>query len=223
MDDVAIYGAAGFGGEVQDILQQGGRYRPVMFLDSDPATHRTVVGGLPVRGGLEQVDALWRAGLRRIVVAIGDNVTRAAYAETLQVHGMELISAIHPLASLSPSARFGQHVIIGARATICVHAHVGPHAVLSPGAIAEHDNVIGVAAFIGPAVRLAGTVTVDAFATLEIGATVIPGRRIGCGARVKAGAVVIRDVPPRMIVAGVPADVDGVRRPRFVAETCGVP
>jgi acetyltransferase-like isoleucine patch superfamily enzyme len=197
MDDVAIYGAAGFGGEVQDILQQGGRYRPVMFLDSDPATHRTVVGGLPVRGGLEQVDALWRAGLRRIVVAIGDNVT--------------------------PSARFGQHVIIGARATICVHAHVGPHAVLSPGAIAEHDNVIGVAAFIGPAVRLAGTVTVDDFATLEIGATVIPGRRIGCGARVKAGAVVIRDVPPRMIVAGVPADVDGVRRPRFVAETCGVP
>jgi len=207
MIDVAIYGAGGLGSEVQDILLQGGRYRPVVFLDSDTAKHGTVVAGLPVQGGLERVDELLRAGIRHIVVAIGDNVTRAAYAETLQAHGMELISAIHPLASISPSATLGRHVIIGPRANICVHARLGPHTVVSAGALTEHDNVIGVGAFIGPAVRLAGTVKVEDFATVEIGASVIPGRTVGRGARVKAGSVVIRDVPPNAVVSGVPARV----------------
>ncbi len=214
MEDVAIYGASGLGCQVQDILYQAGHYRPVVFLDSDPRKHGTTVGGLPVEGGLARVEILRRAGVRGIIVAIGDNLTRAAHAETLQTHGMTLISAIHPLASISPSAQIADHVIIDARATVCVHVRIGRHTVLSAGAIAEHDNVIGVGVFLGPAVRLAGTVTVGDFARIEIGATVIPGRTVGQGAVVKAGAVVIRDVPATMAVGGVPATTwnpDGVR------------
>jgi hypothetical protein len=44
------------------------------------------------------------------------------------------------------------------------------------------------------------------------GAIVLPGRNIGTGAVVAAGAVVTKDVPPYMIVAGNPARVI---RPRF--------
>lgn len=205
VEDVVIYGAGGFGAEVQDILRQGTRYRPIAYLDSDSTLHGRLIGGLRVVGGLSHAPALCQAGVHAVVVAIGDNATRAACAETLELHGMTLISAIHPLASISPSAHLANHVIIGPRAILCVHARVGRHAVLSAGAIAEHDNSIGVGAFLGPAVRLAGTVTIEDFARLEIGATVIPGRKVGRGALVEAGAVVIRDVPPNRSVAGVPA------------------
>jgi sugar O-acyltransferase (sialic acid O-acetyltransferase NeuD family) len=176
------------------------------------------VADLPVVGGLEQLERLRKEGVRRAVVAIGDNVTRAAHAEMLQAHDMQLISAVHPLASISPSARISEHVVVGPRATICVHARIGRHAVLSAGAIAEHDNVIGIGAFLGPAVRLAGGVTVEDLATLEIGASVIPGRRVGAGARVEAGAVVIHDVPPNTVVGGVPAAADASMRSRFVPD-----
>ncbi len=224
MDPVVIYGAGGLGGLVQDILEQAERYQPVAFLDSNPARHGKIVAGLPVRGGIEQVHELLRAGIRYAIVAIGDNVTRVALAETLQARGMCLASAVHPLASISPSAVLGEHVIIGPRATICVHARIGPHTVISAGAIAEHDNVLGRGVFLHPAVRLAGTVTVEDFATLGIGAAVIPGRRIGCGALVEPGAVVIHDIPANSAAGGIPALCQRPERSRFVpASAAGTP
>lgn len=212
MMDVVIYGAGGLGSQVQDILAQAGHVRVVGFLDSDREKHGRTVAGLPVLGGPGHADDLLRAGVRGVVVAIGDNVTRAAYADTFKARGWELVSAIHPLASISPAAVISPHVVIAARATVCVHARIGSHAVLCAGAIAEHDNVIGTGVFLGPAVRLAGTVTVQDFATVEIGATVIPGRTVGKGAHVKAGAVVIRDVPAHALVEGVPALSSGESR-----------
>lgn len=217
MEDLVIYGAGGLGAQVQDILRQAGQYRPVAYLDSDRTKHGTIIAGLPVQGGLERVDELLRAGVQHVIVAIGDNATRAAHAETLQAHGMNLVSAVHPLASISPSARLADHVVIDARVTICVHARIGRHSILSAGAIAEHDNDVGVGVFLGPAVRLAGGVTVEDLATLEIGASVIPGRRVGRGAHVAAGAVVIRDVPAGARVAGIPA-VTGNLASQFVAD-----
>ena len=48
---------------------------------------------------------------------------------------------------------------------------------------------------------------------IALGATILGGVTIGEGAVVAAGAVVSRDVPPRAIVAGIPATVVRTRRP----------
>ena len=219
LTDVVIYGAGGLGGLVQDVLNLGGRYRPSACLESNPAKRGQVVSGLAVRGGIEQVEALRADGVEGVIVAIGENVTRVALAEALQARGLRLISAIHPLASVSPSAQIAEHVLIGPRATICVHTRIGPHTVVSAGAIADHDNTIGQGVFLEPAVRLAGTVIVEDFAVIGIGASVIPGRRVGRGAHVQPGAVVIHDVPPNAIVGGVPATTTGPTRSNFVPDT----
>jgi acetyltransferase-like isoleucine patch superfamily enzyme len=56
-------------------------------------------------------------------------------------------------------------------------------------------------------------VVIEADCWLGAGAAVIDGVRIGRGSVVAAGAVVISDVPPYSIVAGVPARVVGQRQP----------
>ncbi len=208
MAPVAIYGAGGLGAEVLDILQQAGQYEPAAFLDSNPRLHGRDVGGVSIVGGAPHIDRILAKGIRHILVAIGDNLTRASLAETLRSRGFQLASAIHPLASLALSASVGEHVIIGPRANICVHAQIAPHVIVHAGAILEHDNNVALGAFIGPAVRCAGGVHVGEFARLEIGSSVIPGRTVGTGALVRAGAVVIHDVPPHGTVAGVPASSD---------------
>jgi UDP-perosamine 4-acetyltransferase len=193
-------------------------FRPVAFLDSAAAKRGRYVDGLPVHGGLEQWPTLRAKGLRHVIVAVGDNHARVSLARELQRAGAELVSAVHPLATIAPSAQLGEHLIVGARVTVCVHARIGPHCVLSPGSIIEHDNCLGMGVFLEPAVRLAGTVTADDFARVGIGACVIPGRRLGVACRVAPGAVVIRDVPAGATVTGVPAKEDAPEGSRFVAD-----
>jgi acetyltransferase EpsM len=216
MADVAIYGAGGLGRLVRDILLTGRQHRAVAFLDSDRQRQGRIIDGLRVVGDLDRLTSLGH-GVSGVVVAIGDNPTRVALAEEVRARGLALISAIHPLASISPSAALGEHIIVGARVHICVHATIGAHCVLSAGSIIEHDNRIGRGAFLHPAVRLAGTVTVDEFATLGIGACVIPGKRVGRAAHVAPGSIVIADVPADVTVSGMPAREQHEPASRFIA------
>ena len=54
---------------------------------------------------------------------------------------------------------------------------------------------------------LYGEVTIERNAYIGAGAIILPGVTIGDYSIVAAGAVVTRDVPPRTVVAGVPAKV----------------
>src|SRR5262245_22876254 len=107
MTDVAIFGAGGLGCLVHDILLQTRQFRPVAFLDSDPTLHNRALQGIPLLGGLDALEQLAAWRVRNIVVAIGVNHSRITIAETLRRAGMRLTSAIHPLASISPSAQVG--------------------------------------------------------------------------------------------------------------------
>jgi len=218
LTDVAIYGSGGLGHVVRDVLVAGRRYRVVAFLDSDASRHGTQVGGLPVHAGRRAIEHLLHGGRIGLVVAIGENHARVAIAEQLRQCGVPLVSAVHPLATIAPSARLAEHLIVGARATVGVHAEVARHCVLSTGAIVEHDNRLERGVFLHPAVRLAGGVTVQDYATLGIGSCVIPYRRIGPEAHIEPGSVVIRDVPPGAVVGGVPANPRSRTDSRFVPD-----
>lgn len=218
MKDVVIFGAGGLGCLVLDTLLQTDRYRPVAFLDNDTRKHGAKVDGLPVLGNADQIPRLRKSGIRAAIVAIGDNEARVEIAKYLESSGIELASAIHPSASIAPSARLGKHLIVGSRVTICVHSEVSDHCVLLAGTIVEHDNKLGRGVFLHAASRLAGTVTVEDYAVVGIGACVIPGRKIGRGASVGPGAVVIRDVSPGTRVNGAPAVTTDNLNSHFLAD-----
>ena len=202
--DLLIIGAGGHGSVVLDIMLAAGVYRPIGFIDADPAQTGKVIAGVPVLGPMNLLPKL-KQKARFAIVAIGDNRARVSYAVKLRQAGFEMVNAIHPTAVVSATATIGNNVVMAAGAIVSTSARIGDSVLINTGAIVDHECEIGDGVHLGTGCRLGGRVRIAAGAFVGIGACVIQCLRVGEEAIVGAGAVVIRDVADQDTVIGVPA------------------
>ena len=87
---------------------------------------------------------------------------------------------------------------------IGAYTKVGEHALVSRGALVGHHDHVGVFVSLLPGANIAGNVTLGEDTTVGMGAVVVDHTRV-VPATVAAGAVVLRDIPERTRVQGVPA------------------
>jgi len=201
---VLIIGAGGHGQVVADMLRAAARAgEPIEFAGYlDDRVAQDDYG--PVLG---PVSALSRIPHDGVVVAVGDNDTRARITERLRAAGERLTVARHPSAILSDRICIGDGTMICAGVIACVEVSLGRGVILNTGCNVDHHSRIGDFAHIAPGVRIGGEVSIGERAFIGIGAVILPRVAIGRGAIVGAGAVVTRDVPPAVTVVGVPARV----------------
>lgn len=83
--------------------------------------------------------------------------------------------------------------------------HIGNHVMIGPGTLITTVTHPLDYRQRGDYMAMAQPVTIEDDVWIGGNATVLPGVTIGQGSVVAAGAVVTRDVPPRTLVAGVPA------------------
>ena len=173
-----------------------------------------VVNGVEVKWVFERMLSLVSPDSCEVIVAHGDNALKRKAVVKLKQIGFRFATAISPLAAISPWASIGEGAIINPYAAILPNARVGRHVVVHSQAVIEHDCVLGDYVSVAPGVSLGGRVVVGEAAYVYTGASVKPGVTIGREAVVGAGAVVIRDVSPGVVVAGVPAVRIGDSRSR---------
>lgn len=198
--ELVVYGAGGHGRVVADAAAAAG-FHVLGFLDDGVPLGREVLGWR-VLG-----DLTWLVGKSWVALAhgIGDNVIRERVARTAGQDGFTFTAVVHPSAVVSRHARVGAGAVVLALAALNPGAVVGPGAIVNTGAIVEHDVVVGDFAHVASKAGLAGAARLGRLALLGSGANVLPGCTVGDGSVVGAGAVVVRDVPPGVVVAGVPA------------------
>jgi acetyltransferase EpsM len=205
---LVVWGAAGHAAVVADIVRQRGDYEIRGFLDDvDLARRGTPFGGSRVLGGRDELSLLKADGVDHLLVAIGDCDARLRLAEIARTHGFVLAQAIHPRAVVAASVEIGGGTVVCAGAVVGTGVRLGENVIVNTSASVDHDSVIEDGVHLSPGARTGGRVVVGRAAVLGMSATVVSDVRIGEGTRVGAGAVVLEDMPPRVVAYGVPARV----------------
>lgn len=127
----------------------------------------------------------------------------------------DIHARIEPGAIIREQVQIGDNAVIMMGAVINIGVVIGEGTMIDMGAVLGGRAMVGKRCHIGAGAVLAGVVeppsatpvVVEDNVLIGANAVVIEGVRIGEGSVVAAGSVVIEDVAPGMVVAGVPARV----------------
>ena len=196
---VALIGA-GFGAtQVIDIFAAGGSaQRAVAIVDEDESRWAERVAGVPVVGGMRQLEALFAEGrFDAALIAVGASVAaRARLCELCRSLGIPLTNAIDPTARICSDVALGTGNIVCAYCHFGVGTRVGDNNILSAHNSFDHHNVLGSDIATGPACTTSGLVRIGDRVRFGMGIFVEPHLEIGDGAQVASGSVIVTSVPP---------------------------
>lgn len=207
-DEMIIIGAGTHACVVHDILSEMRDAPDVAgFIDvySNPDLLDAKLDGLPVIGDGSVLEDVYKKGVHKAIVALGDNALRSEWFGRAVALGFEIVSAIHPFAYVSRWAKLGRGAMVSPGAVICTGAELGEAVIVNTSASVDHDCNIGAFCHVAPGANIAGNVIIGELSQIGIGACVRQRITIGRECMVGAGAAVVEDVEDGSVVAGVPA------------------
>lgn len=211
VEQIAIYGAGGFGREVafciEDCYQAYGNIQTVCFIDDDQAIRGKMLNGIPVMALGAARDNFPRA---KVVSGVGAPQMRERLMSKAAAAGFEFATVIHPRVERSRWIDIGPGTLICAGNLLTTNITLGRHVQINLDCTVGHDVVMGDYATLAPGVHVSGYVHLGQRVYVGTGATIINGTAanplvIGDDVVVGAGACVTKSVPPGLTVVGVPA------------------
>jgi acetyltransferase EpsM len=198
---VLIIGAGDGGEVVANIIRQmrdeDGYLQmkiPVGFLDDNKDFWGTTKDHLPVFGGVASIDE-YKDLFDEVIISITSNLqVRQRLFDSL-VERFVFINAVHPSASINPTAQLGTGNIIGGLVHIGHKAVISDNNLISSHSSIEHHNVIGSCNVFGPGVCTSGHVTIGNCCVFGMNVGVIPHVVIGDGCMIAGGSEVYSNLP----------------------------
>lgn len=201
-----IIGAGTYGEVYLAYLQEAG-INIVGFLDDDPKYVDQEVRGIPVLGKISKLETLKETdGVDAVYCPLGNNKLRVKFLTYARELGYETPNYIHPSVLISPNVKIGNGVYILLGTTIMPYADIKDFVMISMGVHLAHHTILDEGVFLSTGCNFGASIHAHKYAYCGISSTIMTGlHELGEDCLIGAGAVVIRDVPDRAVMAGVPA------------------
>jgi sugar O-acyltransferase (sialic acid O-acetyltransferase NeuD family) len=208
----AIYGAGLGGKQILEVLRSRPQFLPVAFADDDRELAGTQVGGLPVLAGAEGLREKLRAGeIAAVFLSFHSEVRRPVYLRLKEL-GVPMPALVDGRAALGRGVVLGDGCLVEAGTVLGPATRVGENAIVDIGVVAAHDCTIGPHCHLSPGAHLSGAVELEENVLVGVGASLNSSVRVGRNSIIAPGSAVMNDVPPDVVVMGVPAAVVGESR-----------
>lgn len=203
-----IIGAGTYGEVYLAYLQEAG-VNIVGFIDDNKELHGKNIQGIPVLGGKEILETLMHThGVQGVYCPIGNNVLRAELLDYSRSLGYITPNYIHPSVIISPSVSIGKGVYILLGTHIMPYTTIDDDVMISMGVNIAHHSKLDKGCFLSTGVNFGASIHANKYSYIGISSTIMTGVKVlGENCLIGAGAVVIRDVPNKAVVAGVPAKI----------------
>ncbi len=178
-----------------------------------------------VFGDWKELQPILEANAGSIVDMVVENGCRNSAVPLLDLKNIN--ARIEPGAVIRDRVEIGDGAVIMMGAVINIGAVIGPGTMIDMGAVLGGRATVGAHCHIGAGAVLAGVVepasatpvVVEDNVLVGANAVVIEGCRVGENSVVAAGSIVVEDVPPNVVVAGVPARVIKEMNPETAQKT----
>lgn len=210
-NQVAIYGAGGFGREVawlaKSALICGVGCEVVCFIDDDSTVLGKIVNDCEV---LPPSQARIKYPAACIVSGIGVPKLREITMRKANAAGFGFTTLIHPRTEMSKWIEIGEGTVICAGNILTTNIVLGKHVQINLDCTVGHDVIMGDYVTLAPGVHVSGCVHIGKRAYIGTGAVIINGTQqepivIGDDAVIGAGACVTRSIPSGETWGGIPA------------------
>lgn len=206
MTEIAVYGAGGFGREVNLIVQQlikkGYPYHFLGFFDDEDKSSEL---GKLYLGDTEKLNN-WNRPIS-VALAIGNGKIRKKVVERITNPRVEFSKLISPYAIFNDIISIGKGSIICAGANLTTNINVGEFVVVNLNATIGHDCQLGNFSSVMPGANLAGEVKLNECAFVGSGANILNGVEMGKNTTLGAGGVLTKNLDAEKTAVGVPAKI----------------
>lgn len=210
MNDIAIFGAGGFGKEVACLIRRINEEEPtwnlIGFFDDNPALKGKMISHFgPCLGNTDDLNAYQKA--LSLVMAIGNPQVVRAVVEKIHNPLISFPNLIHPSFVVTDPESFeiGQGNIIQGNCTATVDVKVGDFNVLNGSVCLGHDTTVGSYNALMPGVRISGEVKIGDENFMGVYAVVLQRITIGNRIRLGAGSVLMTKPKDGCLYIGNPA------------------
>lgn len=211
MNDIAVYGAGGFGKEVACLIhwinEVKAQWNLIGFFDDEVEQKTQISHYGTVLGGIDTLNS-WNKPLS-VVFAIGSNNALRKLSSLIINENIQFPNIIAPnfVIKDAETFRIGKGNIIQGGCIVSCDVIIGDFNVFNGAVVLGHDVKMGDCNILMPAVRISGEVVIGDCNFFGVGSIVLQQLKIRNDTKLAAGSVLMTKPKEGSLYLGVPAKV----------------